>query len=81
MQPFEHERKLNAPHRMMIILWFAFVSMIGIYFLISLFIPQADRDDGQDSMLTGNRFYYLLFIIAVIGLLAHSPPAQPFVKS
>jgi heme/copper-type cytochrome/quinol oxidase subunit 1 len=124
--------KLDTTHRVLVILWFALVSSVGIYFVISRLVPTPASDDSQVSMLslvlaamglsltilsfaikqrfftqaeqkqrpalvragliialalcetaalfgfvdllvTGNRYYFVMFVIALIGMLFHFP--------
>jgi NADH:ubiquinone oxidoreductase subunit 2 (subunit N) len=135
MQPIERddlEAKIDARFRVMLILWFALLSSVVVYFLVSLVIQRPNGDDGEnrtltfvltvagtftvivstalkqrflarsvdqqrlelvqtgyivalalcefaallglvDRMVTGNRYYYVLFVIALIGMALHWP--------
>jgi uncharacterized membrane protein len=126
------EAKLDARYRTMVILWAALVSSLGLYYLLSLFVPGPDtqNDQGLTVILvlaavgislvmislilkgrfikqaeekqtpallqtgliislalcetigllgvlvhfsTGNPYYFVMFIIAGIGMLLHLP--------
>ena len=135
MQPKERDdllAKLDARFRVILILWFALLSSVVVYFLVSLVIQRPNVDDGEnrtltfvitvvgtvavivstalrrrflaksvdlqrlelvqtgyivalalcefaallglvDRMVTGNRYYYVLFVIALIGMALHWP--------
>ncbi len=135
MQPKERNdlhAKLDARFRVILILWFALLSSVVVYFLVSLVIQRPNVDDGEnrtltfvitvvgtvavivstalrrrflaksvdlqrlelvqtgyivalalcefaallglvDRMVTGNRYYYVLFVIALIGMALHWP--------
>ena len=51
---------LDARHKVQLLLWVLFLSTIGIYFVISLFI-QARETENQNRMLT--------YVVAAIGIL------------
>jgi len=132
MEPHDLQAKLDARLRVMLILWFALLSSVVIYFLVSLVIQRPNGDGGEnriltfvltavgtfalivsmalkqrflaqsvdqqrlelvqtgyigalalcefaallglvDRMVTGNRYYYVLFVIALIGMALHWP--------
>ena len=135
MQPIERDdlqARIDARFRVMLILWFALLSSVVVYFLVSLVIQRPNGDDGEnriltfvltvvgtftvivstalkqrflaqsvdqqrlelvqtgyivalalcefaallglvDRMVTGNRYYYVLFVIALIGMALHWP--------
>jgi len=132
MQPQMDETRLNAKHRVMVILWGALVCSVGFYFMLSLVLPKtaADGSEGRiitfaltatgtfltivsfvikqkflvqaeatqspalvqtghiialalsegaallgllDYLITGNRYYYIMFVVALIGMLLHFP--------
>ncbi len=135
MQPKERDdlhAKLDARFRVILILWFALLSSVVVYILVSLVIQRPNVDDGEnrtltfvitvvgtvavivstalrrrflaksvdlqrlelvqtgyivalalcefaallglvDRMVTGNRYYYVLFVIALIGMALHWP--------
>ena len=135
MQPIERDdlqARIDARFRVMLILWFALLSSVVVYFLVSLVIQRPNVDDGEnriltfvltvvgtftvivstalkqrflaqsvdqqrlelvqtgyivalalcefaallglvDRMVTGNRYYYVLFVIALIGMALHWP--------
>jgi uncharacterized membrane protein YdcZ (DUF606 family) len=125
-------KTLDGRYRVMLVLWFALFSTLGVYSLVSLFIHQPNPDDSQsriltfafttvgtlivvvsiavkqkflaqaiekqqiglvltglivgmalceaaalfglmDRLITGNRYYFVLLIIAGIGMFLHFP--------
>jgi F0F1-type ATP synthase membrane subunit c/vacuolar-type H+-ATPase subunit K len=135
MQPVDQNKlqaEVEARYRVLLILWFAFLMSVGLYFVVSLFIQRPNGDDSQSRVLTfmftaagtfttilsivvkqkfltqsaerqrpelvqtgyiialalcetaallglmnrfitGNRYYFVLMIIAAIGMLLHWP--------
>jgi hypothetical protein len=52
MSQSDVQAAVAARYRVLLTLWLAFVSTVGIYFVISLFIQRPNGDDGQNRMLT-----------------------------
>lgn len=46
------EANVDTRYRTMLILWFAFLSTIGMYFVISQFIQRPEVENAQNKMLT-----------------------------
>jgi hypothetical protein len=124
--------KVDATHRVLVILWFALVSSVGISFVLSRLVPTPESEPSQVSMpsvvlaamglsltilsfvmkhrfftlaeqkqrlalvrtgliialalcetaalfgfvdllITGNRYYFVMFVIGLIGMLFHFP--------
>lgn len=123
---------VDARYRVMLVIWFAFLSTVGLYFVVSQLVPRPEVDSGTNKMLTviltalgtlmvvvsfvikqrflnqsheqqkvglvqtgfivaiamceagalfglvdllttGNRYYFVVMIIAALGMLAHFP--------
>jgi len=132
MQPQMDEARVNARYRTLLILWGAFISFVGIYFVISQVLAKPDSEAAPsrimtfaltatgtfltivsfalkqkflsraeelqspalvqtghiiafalcegaallglfDYLATGNRYYYVILVIALIGMVLHFP--------
>lgn len=48
----EAQSRLDAKHRVMLILWVALVSALGFYYLLSLFVPGPETENDQGLTVT-----------------------------
>jgi len=133
-------QQLNAKYRVMLILWFALVSCVGIYYVLSLVMQHPPGNDGRsriitfvltafgtfmtlvsvalrqkfvaqaeskqqpalvqtglivgmalceaaallgflDRQVTGNRYYFVLFVVALVGMIFHFPRRNDLMRA
>lgn len=63
MEPARRTTTTNVEgrYRVMLVLWFGFLSSLGVYYLVSLFIEQPNADEAQSGFLT--------FVFTALGTL------------